>query len=127
VADSVAASQVTSSLTYADLATVGPAVTLSVPASGRVLVSVTSGMTGSSGAVSCFMSFAGTGANAITAVDANSVTLASGTLQRASAASVLSGLTAGSTTFTGKYKREGGGGSATCTFVNRSIMAIPLP
>ena len=28
---------------------------------------------------------------------------------------------------TGKYKREGGGGSATCTFVNRSIMAIPLP
>jgi hypothetical protein len=73
------------------------------------------------------MSFAGTGANAITAVDANSVTLASGTLQRASASSVLAGLTPGSTTFTGKYKREGGGGSATCTFVNRSIMAIPLP
>jgi len=83
VADSVAASQVTTSLTYADLSTVGPAVTLTVPASG--------------------------------------------TLQRASASSVLSGLTPGSTTFTGKYKREGGGGSATCTFVNRSIMAIPLP
>jgi hypothetical protein len=127
VAASVPASELTASLTYADLATVGPAVTLTVPASGRVLVSVTSGMTGSSGAVSCFMSFATTGANITAASDANSVTLASGTLQRASASAVLSGLAPGSTTFTGKFKREGGGGSATCTFVNRSIMAIPLP
>ena len=127
MADSVAPSAVTQSLTYADLTTVGPTVTLTIPASGRVLVSVTSGMTGSSGAVSCFMSFAGAGANNITGVDANAITLASGTLQRASASSVLSGLSPGSTTFTGKYKREGGGSSATCTFVNRSIMAIPLP
>jgi hypothetical protein len=127
VADSVAASAATPSLTYADLTTVGPTVTLTIPASGRVLVSVTSGMTGSSGAVSCFMSFAGTGTNNITAVDANAVTLAAGSLQRASATSVLTGLSPGSTTFTGKYKREGGGGSASCTFVNRSIMALPLP
>jgi hypothetical protein len=127
VANSVAASEATTSLAYVDLTTIGPAVTLTVPASGRVLVSVTSGMTGSSGSVSCFMSFATTGANSVAAADANSVTLASGTLQRASASSVLSGLTPGSTTFTGKFKREGGGGSGSCTFVNRSIMAIPLP
>jgi hypothetical protein len=127
VADSVAASQATVSLTYADLTTVGPAVTLTVPASGRMLVSVTSGMTGSSGSVSCFMSFATTGANVTAASDATSVTLASGTLQRASASAVVSGLAPGSTTFTGKYKREGGGGSGSCTFVNRSIMVIPLP
>jgi hypothetical protein len=127
VASSVAASELTTSLAYVDLATVGPAVTLTVPASGRVLVSVTSGMTGSSGSVSCFMSFAATGASSVAAVDANSVTLASSTLQRASASSVLSGLTPGATTFTGKFKREGGGGSGSCTFVNRSIMAIPLP
>jgi len=84
-------------------------------------------MTGSSGAVSCFVSFASSGANALAASDANAVTLSSGTLQRASASAVLSGLTPGSTTFTAKYKREGGGGSGSCTFVNRSIMAIPLP
>ena len=52
VADSVAATAATPSLTYADLTTVGPTVTLPIPVSGRVLVSVTSGMTGSSGAVS---------------------------------------------------------------------------
>jgi hypothetical protein len=73
------------------------------------------------------MSFAATGANSVAAVDANSVTLASGTLQRASASSVLSGLAPGATTFTGKFKREGGGGSGSCAFVNRSIMVIPLP
>jgi Collagen triple helix repeat (20 copies) len=127
VAGSIAASEPTTSTAYVDLPTVGPGVTLTVPASGRVLVSVTSGMTGSSGSVSCFMSFAGAGANTIAAVDANSITLASGTLQRASAASVLSGLSPGSTTFTATYKRAGGGGSGSCTFVNRSIMAIPLP
>jgi hypothetical protein len=127
VADSVAASQVTTSTTYVDLTTAGPGVTLTVPASGRVLVSVTSGMTGSSGAVSCFMSFAASGVNTVAAADANAITLASATLQRASASAVLSGLTPGNTVFTAKYKREGGGGSGNCTFVNRSIMAIPLP
>jgi hypothetical protein len=84
-------------------------------------------MTGSSGAVSCYVSFATSGANSAAAVDANAVTLASGTLQRASASAVLSGLTPGGATFTAKYRREGGGGSGSCTFVNRSIMAIPLP
>jgi hypothetical protein len=84
-------------------------------------------MTGSSGAVSCSMSFAASGANTFAATDANAVTLSSGTLQRASASSVLTLPTAGSTTFTAMYKREGGGGAATCAFVNRAIMAIPLP
>jgi hypothetical protein len=127
VADSVAPSELTTSPAYLDLTTPGPAVTVTIPASGRALVSVTSGMIGSSGAVSCFMSFAGSGANIFAATDANAVTLSAGTLQRASASSVLTGLTPGSATFTAKYKREGGGGAANCTFVNRSIMAIPLP
>jgi len=127
VADSVATSELTTSLAYLALNTPGPAVTLTIPASGRVLVSVTSGMTGSSGAVSCVMSFAGTGANIFAASDANAVTLSAGTLQRASASSVLTLPNAGGTTFTAMYKREGGGGAATCAFVNRSIMAIPLP
>jgi hypothetical protein len=73
------------------------------------------------------MSYAETGANTVAAADANAMILSGSTLQRASASSVLSGLAAGSTTFTGKYKLAGGGGGASCTFSNRSIMVIPLP
>jgi hypothetical protein len=73
------------------------------------------------------MSFAASGANTFVATDANAVTLSAGTLQRSSATSVLTLPSTGSTTFTAMYKRDGGGGAATCAFVNRSIMAIPLP
>jgi hypothetical protein len=73
------------------------------------------------------MSFVASGANTVAASDANAVILSGSTLQRASASSVLSSLTPGSTTFTGKYKLAGGGGGANCTFSNRSIMVIPLP
>jgi hypothetical protein len=113
-------------LVYGDLTTVGPSITLPVPATGRVLITVTSGMTSNSPSTSCYMSFAGTGANAIAASDANAVILAAAQLQRSSATSILSGLAPGSTTFTAKY-RVTGGGAANCVFSNRSIMGIPLP
>jgi hypothetical protein len=91
-----------------------------------VLITVTSQMVGNASSTSCYMSFAATGANAIAASDVNAVILAAGSVQRSSATSVLSGLIAGSTTFTAKY-RATGGGAANCTFSNRSIMGIPLP
>jgi hypothetical protein len=72
------------------------------------------------------MSFAGAGTNNITATDANALVLAGSAQQRASATAVLIGLNAGNTTLTAKYKVSGGG-AASCTFANRSIMAIPLP
>jgi hypothetical protein len=72
------------------------------------------------------MSFAGSGANTIAAVDANSVDQAGAASQRASATSILGGLNPGLTTLTGKYKVLGGG-AANCAFANRSILAIPLP
>jgi hypothetical protein len=122
----VATLEPTSSLVYTDLATVGPTVTVVVPASGRLLVSVTAAELGNAGSTACFMSFAGTGANTITAVDANALVQAGGAQQRASASTVLAGLTPGSTTLTAKY-RVTGGGAASCTFATRSIYAIPLP
>jgi hypothetical protein len=122
----VTTTESTISLVYADLATVGPTVTLSVPASGRLLVSVTSAQLGNAGSTACFISFAGTGANTITAVDSNAMIQAGGAQQRASASTVLAGLTPGSTTLTAKYKVSGGG-AATCTYANRAIYAIPLP
>jgi hypothetical protein len=115
-----------SATSYGDLATVGPSVTVTVPASGRVLISVTSGMKGATGSTVCYMSFAGSAPNAaITADDSRALILTSNDLQQSTASFVLSGLTAGSTTFTAKYKASTTNATA-CTFSNRSIWAIPL-
>jgi hypothetical protein len=122
----VATVEATTSPAYTDLATVGPTVTIPVPMSGRLLVSVTAAELGNAGSTARFMSFAGTGANTITAVDANALVQAGGAQQRASANTVLTGLIPGSTTLTAKYKVTGGG-AASCTFADRSIYAIPLP
>ena len=98
---------------------------MTVPASGRLLVSLTSSQLGNASSTACFMSFAGTGANTITAVDANALNQAGSAQQRASATTILSGLSPGSTTLTAKYKVSGGG-AASCAFATRSIYAIPL-
>jgi hypothetical protein len=129
VAGSVATSESLSSngsSAYGALATPGPSATVTVPASGRVLVGVTSAMTGNAAATSCLMSYAITGANTAAALDANAVILAGSAVQRASATSVLSGLTAGSTTFTAQYRTQGTG-NLNCTYANRAMMVIPLP
>jgi hypothetical protein len=124
VAAAVATSQTTSSTSYTDLTTAGPAVTVTVPASGKVLVTVTSGMQNSTGGGSCFMAFAVSGPTSVAASDAQAVILGGNNLQAASASYVVSGLTAGgSYTFTAKYRVTTGTG----TFSNRSIWAIPLP
>jgi hypothetical protein len=74
------------------------------------------------------MSYAVSGAKAAAAVDANAVILAGAAVERASATSVLSGLTAGSTTFTAQYRTHGTG-NLNCThdYANRAMMVIPLP
>jgi hypothetical protein len=124
VAANVVTSQTTVSTTYVDLATVGPTVTLTVPASGRVLVSVTSDMSNSTGGGSNFMGFAISGADTRAAADTNALILGGNTLQAATASFIVTGLTAnGSDTFTAKYRVSGGTG----TFSNRSIWAIPIP
>jgi hypothetical protein len=122
VAAALAAQESTTSITYTDLATVGPAVTLDVPASGRVLVSVTAGIQTSQGGALGYMSFAMSGANTSAGNDATALNLLGNNFQKASATFVLSGLTPGTTTFTAKYRVTGG----TASFQNRSIWAIPL-
>jgi len=128
VAESIATSEVlTGSLTYTALPTPGPSVTVDVPASGKVLLSVASGMAGSPGGSSCFMSYALSGANTQAASDSTAVVLGGGNGQflRASAASVFNGLTPGSTTFTALYKVNAA--NVSCTYSNRTIILIPLP
>jgi hypothetical protein len=80
-------------------------------------------MQGNANATSCLMSFSATG---VTAADSNAVILAGSALQRASATSVISGLTPGSNTFTAKYRNQGTG-ALTCSYQDRLIMVIPLP
>jgi hypothetical protein len=126
VADAVATSASTSSATYTTVltpASPGPAVTVTVPASGKVLVAVTSGMQATNGSTSMFMSFALSGANTQAASDSRALILLGNNLQQSTASFVVSGLTPGSTTFTAQYKVSGSG---TATFSNRSMFVIPL-
>ena len=120
----------TSSTSYTDLTnSIGPAVAVTVPASGAVLVTITGGILSSYNGEMGAMGFALTGTNISSATDARALRWTGRneleTFQ-SSATFYISGLTAGSTTFTAKYKTETGGSKNT-TFSNRNIIVIPLP
>jgi hypothetical protein len=119
----VPATESTVSTTYTTLATPGPAVTVTVPASGRVLVSVTAGIKGSQGGGLGYMSFVMSGANTSSGSDTTALNLLGNDFQKASASFVLTGLNPGGTTFTAVYRTNAG----TTTYQNRSMWALPLP
>jgi len=123
VAAAVNTSQSTNSTTYTDLATAGPSVIVTVPPSGKLLVSVTSGESGSVASASCYTSVALSGANTVASSDTQALILTGNNLQQASATFLLGGLAPGSTTATVKYRVSLG----TCSFVARSIWVVPLP
>jgi hypothetical protein len=119
----IATSQTTTSSTYADLATVGPSVTLTTGT--LALVVVTSATSNSVTNATCFMSYAVTGATVSGAANNRALRfdgLSSGNVVRASSMSPVT-LTAGSNTFTAKYAV---GAGSTGTFVDRSIIVIPF-
>jgi hypothetical protein len=119
---SVAALQSTSSGSYGDLATAGPSVTVTVPASGRVLVTLTSRIIPTIAAG--FMSFTSTGGSGNVSADDARALIADHTTFQASASFVVTSLSPGSHTFTSKYKVCCGGDAF---FERRSIIVIPLP
>jgi hypothetical protein len=116
--------QTTTSDTYTDLATVGPAVT--VTTGTKALVIVSAQMRNDTTNRVCYMSYEVSGATSVSASDQvcllfkNESSSGSQDL-RASAASVVT-LTAGSNTFTAKYKVNANTG----TFINREIFVINL-
>jgi hypothetical protein len=76
-----------------------------------------------------WVSFAVSGASSVAASDANAVEHTrqlSATDVQASTTTILTGLTAGSNTFTMQYKSDGSGGGTTATFSNRTLTVIPL-
>jgi len=125
----VATSQTTMSTTYADIpsGTVGPAVTVTIAASGKAIVTVTALETNSTNSAQSNMGFAISGATTRAAADTQALSLLNGGSQhpttQSSATFFVTGLTAGSTTFTAKYSVSAGTG----TFANRTIVVIPLP
>jgi hypothetical protein len=109
-----------------DSGTVGPAVTVTTGTSA--LVFIKAGMypdpTGSEGNIPS-MSFAISGASTLAADDARAITIrnsGTGTGNRFGGAFHVTGLTAGSNTFTAQYRASSG----TSHFENRDIIVMPL-
>jgi hypothetical protein len=103
-------------------------VTVTIPASGKAIVTVTALISNSSASRGSNMGFTLSGATTLAANDAQSLYLQNGsgnagrpTLQ-SSATFYLAGLNPGSTTFTAKYSVTAGMG----TFANRTIVVIPI-
>jgi hypothetical protein len=119
----VATSQTTASTSYTDLATSGPAVTVNISSSGKALVTVTSRMTNGTLGNECYMGVAVSGATTVAASDAKALFASADATYRyrTSATHLLTGLNAGSNTFTAKYKAEAG----TCTIQDRDIIVTP--
>lgn len=121
----VATAQATSSTSYVDLATVGPAVTKTIGTSGKALVIVTCFVfNGTAGALN-FMGYAVSGATTLAASDDRALILHSQVVNgqgRHSAVHLQTGLTPGSNTFTAKYKVNAGTG----TYSNRSLIVVAL-
>jgi hypothetical protein len=116
----VATNQTTTSQSYTDLATAGPAVTLTTGTKALVIMSSYSVVgTGDN----AFTSFAVSGATTIAATDNYAISQSGTNRQSVSRATCLTTLTAGSNTFTMKYRGSGGG---TGDFANREIIVIDL-
>jgi hypothetical protein len=116
----VATSQTTTSTSYTDLATVGPAVT--VTTGPMALVGLYNANLNSSGTTASLMSYEVTGASAQAPNDNIAVGVATTTGTRAGALFLVTGLTPGSNTFTCRYRVGGGTG----TYVDRRILVVPL-
>lgn len=120
----VATSETTASTSYVDLTTTTDTVTVTIGNSGMALVLLQS--LGSNTGGTNYIGFALSSGNTVAASDSYAIVLsghASGVQTQVGAPFLLTGLTAGSTTFKMKYRVSAGTG----TFANRRISVIPFP
>lgn len=115
----VATSQNTTSTTYTDLATAGPAVTLTTGTEALVIISNTSY---NATANYSLMTFAISGASTVAASDTNAIRMYGAGDTSICRTIKITGLTAGSNTFTAKYRA----GASTAVFYNRDITVMGL-
>lgn len=119
----VAAAESRTSTSYGNLTTVAPSVSVAVKASGLLFVVVSARIISASAADGGLMAFALLGANIRSESDADALRLMGTSNQRASAVTLLTGLTPGSTTVLAKYASASG---ASATFANRRVTAVAL-
>lgn len=116
--------QTTTSTGYTDLATAGPAVTLTTGT--KALIIVASHSYNQSSGQAAYMGYAISGATTLAATDLTAwFVRSSGVSQpeiRASAGQIVTGLTAGSNTFTAKFRVDGGTGN----YRNRAITVVDM-
>ena len=117
-------SQTTTSTSYTDLGTVGPAVTITTGT--KALVILTAVIDNSSSGNRSNMGFAVSGASTIAATDKWSISLIStGSYvpqMTASGVFLVTGLTAGSNTFTAKYRSSNAAATARFDFRQIAVM-----
>ena len=123
--DYVATIETTTSTSFVDLATVGPDVTVTIGANGLALVSIYCRSLNTASTGQALMGIDVSGANTIAADSTRIIgQVFTGNYELWCGASFLyTGLNAGSTTFTAKYKRLTAG---TASFSTRRIAVIPL-
>lgn len=122
----VAAAETTTSLTYTDLTTPGPSVTVTIGSSGRALVVVSSRMSmlpGNGGIIGVAVSGATTIAPDYRVLNAQNEGASLATFS-GSRMALYSGLNAGSTTFKLRYA-VGGSSATTISFQDREITVFP--
>lgn len=119
--DSVSTSQTTTSTSYTNLATTGPSVTITTGTA--VVVALNALMSNNSAGQTSYMSVDTSGATTLAASDAYCVAYESGAAsdQIIHSGVFLLGMTAGSNTYTAKYRVTGGTG----TFQYRRMAIIP--
>jgi hypothetical protein len=119
----VATGQTTTSTSYTDLATAGPAVTITTGT--KALILITSNIDNQQGNGQGHVGFAISGASSVSASDATALHYYSGGIiaLQYGAGYLVTGLTAGSNTFTLKYKS---GNGSTQFFANRQITVLDM-
>jgi hypothetical protein len=124
----VATNETRSSVSYGDLATVGPSVTLNLVNNQRCLVILACSNNTAIDGTDSYMSFAASGASTLVATDANgayyySVKTTTGTFGAAFRISVFQATATGPHTFTCKYRSDGTG---LMHWFNRRIIVKPF-
>lgn len=115
----------TATTTYTDLATAGPAVT--VTSGTKALIAVGGGASNNTAGLASRIAATISGATSIAANDSDSYLIESGNISdhfQGTYVYITTALNAGSNTFTNKYRTSAGGGVS--SFDNRLIMVIPF-
>ena len=119
----VATGETTASAVYVNLTTVGPAVTINIGPTGIAVVQMSAFCSNTVANDFGLFTFAASGGNVIAASDANAIqgtSFSAGVGASYAGSIVLTGLAIASTTFTLKYRTNGG----TQTFSARALIVI---